>query len=86
VLQTKFNLSSTVKNEFFFLFNNICSDKFLRWFLSHPNGYSTCLATPGIFPGVDEILGVVTQLGTFWRIDEMIFRVTRHTPWRIEFN
>jgi hypothetical protein len=28
----------------------------------------------------------LTQLETPWRIDDMVFWVTRHTPWRIEFN
>jgi hypothetical protein len=47
---------------FFFLFNRFAEIIFSDDSQVILMVYSTCLATPGIFPGVDEILGVVTQL------------------------
>jgi hypothetical protein len=48
----------------FFLFNRFAEINFSDDSEVIRMAYSTCLATHGNIPGVDEILGVVTQLRT----------------------
>jgi hypothetical protein len=68
-----------VKNGFFPVQQQICSNKFLRWFLSHPNGYFICLATPGIFPGLTKFWGLSRSWGPFDKLTKWYF-ASRVTP------
>jgi hypothetical protein len=48
--------------------------------------YFSFITIPGIFLQLVKILGDVTHLELPWQTDEFELSVTRHTPWRIDFN